>query len=729
MKLREKVIVGIAIFTVVFVLTVSFHSQILVVHTFNKLEEVFCRQNLARAKAALVERVADLDAMAKDWATWDDTYFFVQDRNPDFIKDNLTVQALTTIRCDILALFDKTGQVVVQMAVDRSAGKAVDDSAALMDQLTNRAVQVPLAITERGVSGLLVADDMHFMVAARPIFNSMGNGPARGVLVMARSLGDGEIRRLSRTIQAETRLHTLRDSHINADLLKLVLDNPDLTIVKSVRAATIEAFGVLPDVYGRLDVIVETRMAREISAVGRQTGRVFLVVLVLAAGTLALLGGWLLGRHVLRRLSALDESVAAIATSGDLGSRVAVEGGDEIAAVAGSMNAMLDRLERSQADLKESEARYRRLVESLRREYFLYSLGPDGVFRYVSPSIRDVLGYTQNEFLTHYTIHLTDHPANVQARKSTDLNMQGQTQPLHEMEVYHKDGTRRWIETIGTPIRDASGRVVDVEGIAHDVTAIRRSKDERDALEGELRQKQKQELTGNLARGVVQEISEPTSGILSQAGLLLESLPAGDARRAIVGGILRDGDRVGRMIKALLTFSSREDSLLQVARMADITSTVTSLIGPTLRGDEIALLVDVGDDLPEIACRAAQIQQVLMALLSNARESLNERYVGTHADKRIRVISFVMKEEGNAFLRTTVEDHGLGISDTARARIFEPFFTTKSRSEHSGLGLALSHSIIRQHGGRIGFETEDRHYARFHIDLPLAAADGNRSRT
>jgi len=134
-------------------------------------------------------------------------------------------------------------------------------------------------------------------------------------------------------------------------------------------------------------------------------------------------------------------------------------------------------LEKERQALWESEQKYRRLVENLREEYFFYSHGTDGVFTYVSPSITDVLGYSQNEFFKHYTEYLTPDPINKKVKQHSELSMKGELQPPYEVEIYDKDGNSRLLEIREVPVFDEPGKVIAVEGIAHDITDKRKAED------------------------------------------------------------------------------------------------------------------------------------------------------------------------------------------------------------------------------------------------------------
>jgi PAS domain S-box-containing protein len=96
------------------------------------------------------------------------------------------------------------------------------------------------------------------------------------------------------------------------------------------------------------------------------------------------------------------------------------------------------------------------------------------VFQYISPSITDVLGYSQKEFLSHYTEYLTDDPINAEVINHTDLSIMGIKQPPYEVEIYHKDGSIKRLQVLEVPILNPVGQVISIEGIAHDITENRK---------------------------------------------------------------------------------------------------------------------------------------------------------------------------------------------------------------------------------------------------------------
>jgi PAS domain S-box-containing protein len=133
-------------------------------------------------------------------------------------------------------------------------------------------------------------------------------------------------------------------------------------------------------------------------------------------------------------------------------------------------------LERAHAEeaMRRSEEKFRRIVETLRDEYFFYAHNSDGILTYVSPSIRTVLGYSQEESLAHHSKHMTDSPINEEAKRRMQLSVQGIQQPPYEVESHHGDGGKRLLEIAEVPVRNADGKVTGVEGIARDITEVKR---------------------------------------------------------------------------------------------------------------------------------------------------------------------------------------------------------------------------------------------------------------
>jgi len=188
------------------------------------------------------------------------------------------------------------------------------------------------------------------------------------------------------------------------------------------------------------------------------------------------------------------------------------------------------------------------------------------------------------------------------------------------------------------------------------------------------------------------------------------------------GNVIKESERVAVIVRNLLSFARQDRETHSPARVVDLVERTLSLMRAVLRKDHIRIEVDVPDDLPSLKCRSQQIQQVLMNLLTNARDALNQRYPGSVDDKFLRIRASVVDKDGHRCVRLSVEDCGTGIPAEVAERVFDPFFTTKPRDQGTGLGLSISYGIVREHHGELWFETEPDRGTTFHMDLP--ADDG-----
>jgi PAS domain S-box-containing protein len=140
----------------------------------------------------------------------------------------------------------------------------------------------------------------------------------------------------------------------------------------------------------------------------------------------------------------------------------------------------IDKLKTVEKALLDSERKYRRLVESLERDYIIYSHDLDGTFTYLSPSIVNVLGYTPDEFIGNYTDYMTDSPINRDAQEHTNAALRGEKQEPYEAEFLHKSGHRVHLRTTEVPVLDDKGMVLGIEGIVQDITELKRAEADRE---------------------------------------------------------------------------------------------------------------------------------------------------------------------------------------------------------------------------------------------------------
>ncbi|NWF35406.1 response regulator [Mariprofundus sp. KV] len=372
--------------------------------------------------------------------------------------------------------------------------------------------------------------------------------------------------------------------------------------------------------------------------------------------------------------------------------------------------------------LEESQTRFRRLVENLRNEYFLYEHDASGVFTYVSPSITNLLGYSQEEFRTHYAQYLTDHPINKAVTKNTEQALAGKTQPSYELEIFAKDGSRHWLEINESPVSNNSGTVFSVEGIAHDIT-------DKKELQKQFLQAQKMEALGTLVGGMAHDFNNLLAGITGSlyiARRRIDSEPEQAKEKIQTAEVL--GTQAADMIKHLLTFARHGVVEKSPTPIKSLFKEASKLIEPGVPANISFKSIHTDEDMI-IMASPAQLQQVLMNLVNNARDACID------AQKPEVTISLKQYESdltfkqqhpelsGNEFALIEVTDNGTGISHENLGKVFEPFFTTKDPGKGTGLGLAMVYGTIKDHGGVIEVKSQPGEGSTFQVFLPIKHSD------
>ena len=243
----------------------------------------------------------------------------------------------------------------------------------------------------------------------------------------------------------------------------------------------------------------------------------------------------------------------------------------------------------------------------------------------------------------------------------------------------------------------------------------------REQAEEALRQAQKMEAVGRLAGGVAHDFNNVLMVIRGQASLSLNATGPSSALRQELTEIVKAADRASSLTRKLLAFGRKQ--LLQ-ARVLDLNSLITQTAEmlPPVLGEDIRLKINLHPDLGHVKADSAQLEQVIMNLVFNARDAmpdggeltietancdLDEAWISTHPGTR-----------SGPHVVLSVRDTGHGMDEATQAHLFEPFFTTKDKSRGSGLGLATVYGTVNQSGGCVTVSSKPGSGTMFQIYLP-----------
>ncbi len=245
----------------------------------------------------------------------------------------------------------------------------------------------------------------------------------------------------------------------------------------------------------------------------------------------------------------------------------------------------------------------------------------------------------------------------------------------------------------------------------HDVT------EERE-MTRQLSNAEKLAAIGRLAGGVAHEINNPLGGILAFAQILVREDVTPDERKEYLAEIEKSALRCKAIVESLLRFSRQSPQVQRrLLSMNEIVREALQFANYKYAVRDVELACQLGENLPPVMGNANQLEQVLVNLLSNAFDSITG--VRGHSRGKISV-STVMRD---GWVELEVADTGGGIEEAHMAKIFDPFFTTKEEGKGTGLGLAVTYAIVREHDGRIAARNRPSGGATFTVGLPVARAD------
>lgn len=370
---------------------------------------------------------------------------------------------------------------------------------------------------------------------------------------------------------------------------------------------------------------------------------------------------------------------------------------------------------RAQAALVESEEKFRQLASHISEVFWLTDVERQRMI-YVSPGYETIWGRScQSLYESPRDWINAIHPED--RERVMKLALTDQSSEVFDVQyrVVRPDGSVRWIHDRAFPIRDGSGRIYRVAGLAADTT-------DRRQLEDVVRQAQKMEAVGTLAGGIAHDFNNILAAIVGYCELMRLELRPGQPALESVQQIRTACDRAKGLIQQILAFSRPEAYSRKVTSLQTITAESIGLLRATLPAG-VELHRSVAEDTPPVLADANQIHQVLVNLCTNAWHAMEAEQGRIELDLRRVVLTPQQAAQlpglrSGVFARLSVSDSGRGMEEEVMRRIFEPFFTTKPPGKGTGLGLSVVHGIMRNHDGAISVESRRGVGTTFHLYFP-----------
>ena len=300
------------------------------------------------------------------------------------------------------------------------------------------------------------------------------------------------------------------------------------------------------------------------------------------------------------------------------------------------------------------------------------------------------------------------------------------TGPIESRAKGGKDGVVHEIEASISPILDEAGEIIHYVGVIRDISQEAR-------LEKLLRQAQKMEALGTLAGGIAHDFNNILGAVMGYTELTLCDTPEDSPTRRNLDQVLKASRRARDLVQQILAFSRQSEQQRHPVSVGLIVKEALKLLRASLPST-----IEVSQNIKSpstVLADPTQIHQVLMNLCSNSAHAMREkggvlRVELADIDMDADHASLQPDMTPGPYLRLTVSDTGHGIDPAIAERIFDPYFTTKDIGEGTGLGLAVVHGIVKNHGGAVTVYSEPGHGTTFHVLLPrLVIASDRKART
>ncbi len=409
---------------------------------------------------------------------------------------------------------------------------------------------------------------------------------------------------------------------------------------------------------------------------------------------------------------------------------------DEDGAIVETMSSGLDITDRTKAyeALAESEAWHRLVLDHTQAAVVVHAA--DTSILMANRRAADLLGLElesiKGRIITDPAWHFVRGDGTAMPIEEYPISrMMADKSPVEDLViglVWNENGPDPavWVLVNGYPVLDEQGELEQMIVSFVDITSLRKAEEARRRLEAQILHAQKLESLGVLAGGIAHDFNNLLMGILGNAELAIAETPQGNRVRECLDAIERTCTRASDLCRQMLAYSGKGRFRVEIMDLSGLVSEMGHLLEVSV-SKKVRLVYELSRDLPHVEGDTAQIQQVVMNLITNASEAFGDASGTVHIstgvvdedDPRRRELIETAAEPATTYVYLEVCDNGCGMDAETRDRIFDPFFSTKFTGR--GLGLAAVQGIVRGHSGAIDVQTEEDKGTTVCVLLPATA--------
>ena len=358
LSIRSKITLVILASVVVLFGVIYFVSETIISKSYLSIEENNTVQNTERVSDSLSNTVSQLTLKLVDWASWDDSYKFVQDKNQVYIDSNLQDGSWTSLKINLMTFVNLKGEIVFSSMFDLSSNKKVSDKS-FEDYITSHPKVITHNSLDSTYSGIVMLPEGPIMISSKPILTSKLEGPVMGTLIFGKFLDKSVIDSLSELTSLPIEIYDLNGAMLPTDVLtaKTNLIQGKKYFTTPLSYNLVAGYEIINDIEGNPALIAKISTPRQMYIQSQNSMYVFIVtttICIILVGIFLIL---LLQKIVITRLLKIGKEVEKISTTNDLSSRLDNENIDEIGRLVFAINNMLEIIESSKKIEKDAVAK------------------------------------------------------------------------------------------------------------------------------------------------------------------------------------------------------------------------------------------------------------------------------------------------------------------------------------------------------------------------------------
>ena len=692
------------------VLTAAFtltHSMQL--STFLRLEETDTLNNVERVQNAISTEQGYLDYIAQDWASWDDTYRFIDDGNKEFIDKNAQNKTFAKLKINLVLFVNNSGSIIYSKSVDINTEKEEPIPEDLIKLVKDKTL---LTKTQNKIiNGFILVDGKPMFISCHPILTSNYTGPVKGTLIFGKYFDSILLNSFKENTRSSLLMYNVNEN-LPSDFqtkLKSFSEKPKQTIVEPLSEERVAGYFELPDISGKTALIIRADFPRELYSRGEKTLNNMYFFLLLT-GLVTMVGvKFALDKLFVSRLIEIDNFVTRIRAEKDLSRRLCLKNNDELYRLSKEINGMLNEIYLTEQELMAQEREKKVLLDSLNELVIFVSPQHNIIW-----ANKAALEFMEMDLQKAVGICLKNAPGmSIPLSDTLELEQTFMTGNKKSGEFTAKNGRVWFVQAI--PVTEENGKIIGVLETCRDIT-------EKKAAETLLQEKQIAEVANRtksqFLANMSHELRTPLNSIIGFSDLLYEQVYGELNERQLksVGNISKSGKHLLNLINGILDISKVEAGRLELNykqfELASNLNIIKNLLSPIADRKNVQIEIAIDSNLDSICADEARFAQIMYNLVDNAiKFSYENGLVKIEARKKGNMVEIIVK------------DTGIGIKPEDQSKLFKPFSQVDSflskQFQGTGLGLSLVKQIVRLHGGYVWFRSNLEEGSTFAFAIPI----------